>query len=328
MPTPLEDELGLGPVTNRVRRWFGNALGRMGMGVRPRDRRTLDPLTVNYEAWDAMRRTVREWPRYKEAANSLEILVSPEDWDEYWGIDAGRKEAAIATYVRARAAEKGFWISGDPQVIIVADDGVEVGDLEVVCQFVEPADGSSPSPVFDTMEHAPLDVSQHVRGQDASANAIPQDQQSADQRELEPPDTQRKPFVAYAQAGEPPLPANTVRFVDEKTAGNAYLTDDHGFRLVLQSGDCIGAVSEVDEVDADVNIRLDADGFPYAEPKQCTLGVVGGRWTVINHAAHGTMLVTSRGARLMLREPEPYPIEEGDILFIGPNRPLRFELAY
>lgn len=138
MPNPVENELGLGPVMHRLRRWSRNKLARLGNGTIPEDKRMLDPLTVNYEAWREVRRTVREWPQYKEAANSVEILVSPEDWDDYWGIDTARKEAAVAAYVRMRAKDKGYWMAGDPQVNVYCEDTIEPGELEVNCQFAEP----------------------------------------------------------------------------------------------------------------------------------------------------------------------------------------------
>lgn len=304
MPTPLENELGLGPVMHRVRRWSRTKLSRIGMGSVPEDCRSLDPLTVNYETWREVRRTVREWPHYKEAANSIEVLVSPEDWEDYWGIDAARKEAGVAAYVRARAADKGYWIAGDPQVIVEQDDTIEPGEVEVVCQFVEPAEGEGPTPASNTAEHPVLDAGVSAR-EAALTSPLPEE-----------PSQDRV--------------SSTIRFMDPKTAGEACLTDEHGFRLVLKSGDCIGAVQEGDEegcFPAEVNVRLDGAGFPYVAPKQCQLGVVGGRWTVTNFSDHGTMLVTAEGARLMLGEPEPYPIAEGDVLYLGPERPLRFELV-
>lgn len=303
MPTSLENELGLGPVMHRVRRWSRNMVARIGNGAATEDRRSLDPLTVNYAVWREVRRNVREWPHYKEAANSIEVLVSPEDWEDYWGIDAARKEAGVASYVRARAAEKGYWIAGEPQVAVEPDDAVEIGEVEVVCQFVEPIESSSEDLLSGTAQHPVFDASAQVTSPSLTSAGTSQENQEV---------------------------SSTLRFMDAESAGEAYLTDNHGFRLVLKSGDCIGAVQEDDEEDefpAEVNVRLDGAGFPYVASKQCQLGVVDGRWTVRNFSAHGTMLVTADGMRLMLLECEPYPIGEGDVLYLGPERPLRFELA-
>lgn len=306
MPNSLEEELGLGPVMHRVRKWSRNLASRMGSHGAPEDERLLDPMTVNYAVWHEVRRTVREWPHYKEAANSVEILVSPEDWDEYWGIDVVRKETAIATYLRARVAEKGYWIAGEPQVLVVPDDAIEPGEVEVVCQFVEPVGEDEPTPASSTAQHPVLDEATmaDMGGREVVSAA----------------DGER-------QSGEV---AATVRFVDPDQAGAAYLCDDGGFRLEIRSGDTIGVVDddgEDDFVPEKVNVRLDAEGFPYAEVMQCQLGVTGGRWTITNFAEHGTMLVTIDGRRYMLSESVPYPISEGDIVYIGPKRPLRFELS-
>lgn len=305
MPTPIEEELGLGPVMHRLRNRIRNALGRMGMSHAPDDRRSLDPLTVNYAAWDEVRRHARAWPTYREVPNRVEVLVSPEDWDEYWGIDAERKEAAIAAYLRSRAQDKGLWMAGVPQVTIVSDDAVEIGGVEVDCQFLEPvADeegGFIPTAapgatVGRTMRAKRTEGDEgHARG----AHAAP-----------------------AADAGEA---REDVSF--EKTDERCALVGKGGFRLVLSSGDIIGAVSEGQVCPAEVNVRLDASGFPYVEPKQCAIGLIGGRWQIVNHSKRGTKLVCQTGMRLMLKEERPYPLEEGDVIYLGPTRPLRFELS-
>jgi hypothetical protein len=328
MPTHIEQELGLGPIMHRFRRWV---LAK----TQPEDQLSLDPLTVNYAAWDQMRRNVRSWPHYVEAPNSIEILVSPEDWDDYWGIDSPRKEEAIASYVRARAASRGYWIAGDPQVFVLPDDTVEIGRVEVVCQFVESADGQEASPVSadDTAPHAPTRV-EEPKGFYAEKTTVldlPADRMGETTRPTEtarPGRPVRDDSVDRVDEWDDQEGMNpTVRFVDADAAGEVCLVGDGGFRLVIHSGDCIGAVGMGDEVPPEVNVRLDVEGFPYVDTKQCTLAVVGGRWTITNHSVHGTRLVTREGARLMLGEPEPYPIAEGDVLFLGPDRRLRFELG-
>ena len=340
MPNPVENELGLGPVMHRLRRWSRNKLARLGNGTIPEDKRMLDPLTVNYEAWHEVRRTVREWPQYKEAANSIEILVSPEDWDDYWGIDTSRKEAGVSAYVRARAKEKNYWMAGDPQISVYCEDDIEPGEVEVICRFAEPQEEGVPAGDFSsTAAHEPL-VQEHglEREPHGQASEIVDEAYGEKAPKTERHEERRVvPTTSFASQFSQDEDSkvedfdemdgpSAVKFVDASKAGQACLADAHGFRLVLGSGDCIGAVSYGQEVSPEVNVRLDADRFPYVGPKQCSLGVIDGRWMVVNHAKHGTQLVLADGRRLMLGSSDPYPISEGDVLFLGPQRPLRFEL--
>ena len=309
MPNPIEKELGIDSTMHRFRRWMRNRIGVVGKSAGPQDQRQLDPLTVNYAAWNAVRRATREWPHYKEAPNSIEIYVSLEDWEDYWCIDAGRKEEAIGAYVRARAAEKGYWMAGDPQVVILQDDALEIGDIDVVCQFVEQADERErPGQIGATTEFEP----------------VPEEADPRKTTRITRPASETDDESTRAVT---PGRDTTMKFVDAKNPGTARLVDDNGFCLEIHSGDCIGAVRAGESVPEEVNVRLDAEGFPYAAVKQCSLAVAGGSWTVINHAPTGTMLVQADGARFMLHQPEPFPIGEGDVLFIGPRRPLRFELS-
>lgn len=350
VPTHIEQELGLGPIMHRFRRWV---LAK----TRPEDQLSLDPLTVNYAAWDEMRHNVRSWPHYTEAPNSIEVLVSPEDWEDYWGIDASRKEAGVSAYVRARAASKGFWIAGDPQVMVLPDDGLGIGEVEVVCQFVEPPEGEEASPIGNTSanvttvfeERLPSSFSEttNLRAEGREEGARGEKDAGLGGDSGHKGDGGRGGDVGHKgdagrggdaghkcdagrreeqESDEGAELTSTVRFVDAETAGEVCLVGKGGFRLVIHSGDCIGAVSPGEEIPPEVNVRLDAEGFPYVDAKQCTIAVVGGRWTVTNHASHGTRLVTREGARLMLGEAEPYPIAEGDTLYLGPQRPLRFEM--
>lgn len=330
MPNPVENELGLGPVMHRLRRWSRNKLARLGNGTIPEDKRMLDPLTVNYEAWREVRRTVREWPQYKEAANSVEILVSPEDWDDYWGIDTARKEAAVAAYVRMRAKDKGYWMAGDPQVSVYCEDAIEPGELEVNCQFAEPQnDDQSFDAVSSTAAHEKIEQAPEPM-EETRVEEVPKTERFEERRVM-PTSSFASAFKQdddadvdelFDEIDEPPA----VHFEEAGKAGKACLADAHGFRLELSSGDCIGAVSYGQEVSPEVNVRLDSDRFPYVGPKQCSIGVIDGHWMVMNHARHGTKLVLADGRRLMLGSSEPYPINEGDVLFLGPKRPLRFEL--
>lgn len=327
MPTHIEQELGLAPTTHRFRRWFRKLVSE--------EERSLDPLTVNYEAWRSVRHGVRQWPHYQEAPNYVEVLVSPEDWDDYWGIDSGRKESGVAAYVRARAAEKGYWMAGEPQVSVMANDAIEPGELEVSCQFIEPKKGEAPSPLTSDavsstgrmnfeelnippfLQPAPQETtrmtSDDMQAARAAARAAMRAEEAVPESEPEPAPEEK----------DPP----TLRFIDEAHAGVAYLVGEGAFRLELHSGDCIGAVRWGEEVPPEVNVRLDAEGFPYVDVMQCTLAVLDGRWTVTNHAPRGTRLTKHDGRRFMLGEPEPCPIEEGDVLWLGPRRPLRFEMG-
>ena len=339
MPTPLEDELGLGPVMHRVRRWSHSVFSRIGNGARPNDRRMLDPLTVNYAAWHEVRHTVREWPHYKEAANYIEILVSPEDWDEYWGIDTARKESSVAAYVLAKAREKGYWIAGEPQVVVEPDEAIQVGEVEAICQFAEPESEEEAAQASSTAEFEPIEPTMLEQRPPAETTVLER-KPPAETTVLEqgspaettmldrktPPETTVLPVTGNDDADEGRKDPPTLRFVDAKSAGEACLSDGEGFRLKLRSGDCIGAVVEEEDCPPEVNVRLDSDGFPYVEPKQCVIGVVDGRWTIANYAYHGTMIVTTKGERLMLGTADPYPLDEGDVVYLGPSRPLRFEL--
>lgn len=358
MPTPLENELGLGPVMHRGRRWFRDLLARVGGDAIAMEPHALDPLTVNYAAWDEVRRSAREWPHYKEAPNSLEILVSPEDWEDYWGIDTARKEQGIASYVRSCAAERGYWMAGEPQVLVMADDMLDIGEVEVSSQFAEAANGEDVAPLsyslaqraewFEDVAPVPEQEPEpepelavpEVRRRAPKPGAAPENKTTA--RPASKPGARKgtKPGAkaggkagqkagrkrAASAAKQAPVDPPTIRMIDPASSPEAILTDDDGFRLKVRSGDCIGAVREGEEVPEEVNIRLDAEGFPYVDVKQCELRIIDGRWTVTNHSYHGTKLVTSDGRRFMLGEPEPYTIMEGDMLFLGPERPLRFSL--
>ena len=304
MSVGIESDRALGPVVRRMRRWIHNAVSRVGDGIAPEDRRTLDPLTVNYAAWREMRRHVREWPRYREAPNFLEVLVSPEDWDDYWGVDTERKEEAVTTYVRARAAEKGYWIAGNPKVEVVADDAMAIGEVEVTCQFVSAPDGASPRPASQL--EAP------------SGHAV----QPESNREPRPASDAARDFRTIEFS-----PEGTTLFVGAEQAGSVYLIGEDGAVLTLHSGDCVGAVTPEDDVPEDVTVRLKADTFPYAEAKHFSIGVVGGRWCIVNHASTGTKIVPRDGGRLMLHEAEPFPLTAGDMVYLGPCGPMRFEFA-
>lgn len=301
MPNQLEQELGIAPVMHRFRRWLRNLFARMTGGFVEPDQRSLDPLTVNYAVWREVRRSVREWPQYLEAPNSVEVLVSPEDWEDYWGIDTARKEEGISAYVSVQATKKRLWMAGDPQILVLSDDTIEPGELEIICQFVEP-------------EEDELVVSASTT---ASLEPIP----SAGSTQSDPGVTQT--IISRTQAREV-VPTET--FVNEMTAGESYLVGEGSFRMAVQSGDCIGAVRPGESVPEEVNVRLDADAFPYVAAKQCTIGILDGRWAITNHSPYGTKLVTHDGTRLMLREPMPHALHEGDMLYLGTDRPLRFEL--
>ncbi|MDO4797323.1 MAG: DUF3662 domain-containing protein [Coriobacteriales bacterium] len=325
MTTHIEQELGLAPTTHRIKRWFRKLV--------PEDRRSLDPLTVNYEAWRAVRQNVREWPHYLEAPNCIEVLVSPEDWDDYWGIDYARKEAGVSSYVRSKAANKGYWMAGDPQVFVEVDDAIGMGDVEIHCQFIEPLNQEEPSPLSNTATRL---------GEEAGASAIPpflmQNDRAEQTTRLTTEDLRKAQEAAQAaqEAGTVPAAeepvgeereAPTLRFIDSERDNIAFLVDGESFRLEVHSGDCIGAVRWGEEVPPEVNVRLDAEGFPYVDVMQCTIAVLEGRWTVTNHAPRGTRLTKRDGRRFMLGEPVPCSIEDGDVLWLGPRRPLTFEVG-
>ena len=321
MATGIESDRLLGPVVHRMRRWVRAAASRVSNNLSPEDRRNLDPITVNYAAWREMRRHVREWPGYLEAPNRIEVLVSPEDWESYWGIDAARKEQAVAVYVRARAAEKGYWIAGQPLVRVVFDETLIAGEVEVECHFVAAPDGAPPRPATQL-------TSQTSRATQGPFNASrprvtePRTQSSAPHSEARvSQDVQGSQTMEFSAADV------TVRFVDPADAGEVILLGKNGLSITLRSGDCVGAIAPDDDVPPEVNVRLSAREFPYAEAKHFSLGVVGGRWSIVNHASTGTKVVPRTGGRLMLLQPEPFPLSAGDVVYLGPYGPLRFEFA-
>lgn len=320
MPNPVEQELGLGPVLYSFRRWLKGLLMKLGLGGDKRH--PLDPLTVNYEAWRVVRKNIREWPHYQEAPNCVEVLVSREDWDDYWGVDAMRKEAGVSSYVRAQAVERGLWISGDPQVSVRPDDELEMGDVEVRCQFVEPQE----------VEFEDSDADAGLTGdlgawEDAAASGIQTNAWMPESAGSVPPFIASQPAMTrdLAVEGE----QDTLRFINDEQAAEeeAFLVGEGAFRLAIRPGDCIGAVREGDDVPDEVNLRLDASAFPYVEPMQFSLDIKGGTWTITNHAECGTKLVTHNGARYLLKEEEPFTLSEGDMIWLGPDRPVRFERA-
>ena len=343
MATGIESDRLLGPVVHRMRRWVRNVASRVSNNLSPEDRRNLDPITVNYAAWREMRRHVREWPGYWEAPNHLEVLVSPEDWEDYWGIDAARKEQAVAVYVRARAAEKGYWIAGQPQVKVISDEALAAGEVEVECQFVASPDGAPPRPATqlssqaDQISSGPA-TARHPEtpgpfGPGRARYVIP----AAGERARDDGAYGPGPQVSgtRAQDGVEQGPSTmefssaeaTVRFVDAADAGEVLLLGKDGLSLTLRSGDCVGAIAPEDDVPPEVTVRLSAREFPYAEAKHFSIGVVGGRWSVVNHASTGTKVLPREGGRLMLRQPEPFPLSAGDVVYLGPYGPLRFEFV-
>ncbi len=325
MPTHIEQELGLVTATNRIRRWFRRFV--------PEGERGLDPITVNYEAWRVVRQHVRKWPQYLEAPNCIDVYVSPEDWEDYWGIDSTRKEAGVASFVRARAADKGYWMAGDPQVYVEVDEAIEVGEVSVACSFVEPLNKEEAAPLSDAPKQAggrvaPASVPPFLKGvasAEQTARLTPEDLEAAREGTSAPVPTPED--VDYELPfEETPREAPTMRFIENAPQNVAFLVGEGSFRLEIHSGDCIGAVRWGEEVPPEVNVRLDADGFPYVDVMQCSLVIQGGRWAVINHAPRGTRLTKRDGARYMLSEPEPCTIEPGDVLWLGPRRPLTFAL--
>lgn len=322
MATGIESDRALGPVVRRVRRWVRIAVSRVGDGLAPEDRRNLDPITVNYAAWREMRRHVREWPRFREAPNLLDVLVSPEDWDDYWSIDIRRKEEAVSTYLRSRAAEKNLWIAGPPRVRVVLDEAMAPGEVEVECHFVAAPHGEAPRP---------------VRVEQKTQSAAPRPRPAPPQARAESPVRERAEVapeprrMADDEPGQETMAFSSAeaasRFAPAEGTGSVVLCARGGERIVVRSGDCVGAVTPEDDVPDEVSVRLPGASYPYAEAKHFSLGVLGGRWCLVNHATTGTKVVTRGGHRLMVREPEPYPLDEGDVVFLGPFGPLRFEFS-
>lgn len=108
---------------------------------------------------------------------------------------------------------------------------------------------------------------------------------------------------------------------------SAYLVDDAGFRMLVHPGDVIGAVHDGESMSADVNIRLDGRGFPHVEPRHLSLAATASGWTVTNLAQSGTRIDDSEGKSRTLGLDEVALLHEGDTLYLGPERPLRFQFG-
>lgn len=96
------------------------------------------------------------------------------------------------------------------------------------------------------------------------------------------------------------------------------------FCLMVRSGDVLGAVGQGREVPPEVNVRLDASAFRYVAPKHLGLSYENGQWLVVGYAERGTTVRLGTGERYVIRAGECLPIQDGDQLELGAERPLTF----
>lgn len=348
----IDDELGIAPgihgLVRRIRRFLA------GRGLRVGATGPLDPLVVDNEAWRTMRRSVRPWPDYKEAPNAYRILVSAQDWEEYWGIDAQRKADNVSRYLLKQAADKDYWIAGAPQVSFEESDELAQGDVRVLPSFAETAERAqpvsrsavSPSEAYAGSREAVAEVPAEEREPrwDGPADrtapmmrpqvAPGQDDSLAERLRYAMPDASPDETVILRRV-ESPAPAgeggpeaegpdDTV-VLPADVPPVAYLTDGADFRMAVHPGDVIGAVREGQEVPDDVNLRLDGETFPDVEPRHLSLAATAAGWTVTDLAECGTKLRRASGEEVTLRQGDVASIGEGDVVCLGSDHPLTFE---
>lgn len=357
----VEDELGLAPGIHNLLRRLRGLLSKMGVGSGSASR-PLDPMVVDHEAWRMMRRNVRTWPDYREAPNGFQIGVSQPDWDEYWGIDTERKADSVARYLLKQASDKDLWIAGRPQVAFSVSDDVARGEVSIAVSFAESSVKAHRVEAGDMPE---LDAGIGPAGSflgDGPAKKVSPDSTVVVPRRQYPrggrvaaPTTWGQPAVSVVPEETIVLPRPTAPVADPQatqalTAPTAldapsmassdatellpievpraaYLMDDKGFRMLVHPGDVIGAVHEGESMSADVNIRLDGRGFPDVEPRHLSLAATADGWTVTDLATTGTVIETVAGERRTLETDETAALSEGDVIYLGPERPLRFQFG-
>lgn len=317
----------------------------------------LDPATVEESCWRQMKRNRRTWPSYVEAPNCYTVQVSAADWDAYWGVGRQRKQQAIAQSLAQRASSHELWLDGQvPTVLIERSEQLSVGQCEVRASFVEKDDaGSQPQPQpqpqpraaaaraahMSTAQVDDADVAE-VAGFDDAAYARPTRTVWVSRTPLAGEAARRggtSPAGDEAQAdGVPAMPAvePPVDTLDEDpdegvtahplvrdTTRKAWLVNGP-FCLMVRSGDILGAIGQGREVPPEVNVRLDASAFRYVAPKHLGFSYEKGQWLVVGYAERGTTVRLGTGERYVIRAGECLPIQDGDQLELGAERPLTF----
>lgn len=146
--------------------------------------------------------------------------------------------------------------------------------------------------------------------------------------DLEDTEERTRPEASAEPASAPAKPESTVTEVlPIDVARSAYLLDDGGFRMMVHPGDVIGAVHEGEAMAPDVNIRLDGRGFPDVEARQLSLAATAEGWTITDLAASGTRVDAATGESRVLGPDEAMALSEGDVVYLGAKRPLRFQFG-
>lgn len=107
----------------------------------------------------------------------------------------------------------------------------------------------------------------------------------------------------------------------------AYLLGDGGFRMLVHPGDVIGAVQGELGMPDDVNVRLDGRGFPGVEPRQLKLDVGKDGWSLTDYPESGTTIDRIGGGSETVRAGETAQLHDGDVIYLGPTRPMRFHVG-
>lgn len=154
------------------------------------------------------------------------------------------------------------------------------------------------------------EVPESVREQLAGAN--PDETIVLDRPNTSLDDTQAVPHPVRPEMAIKPVPEV------------AYLLGDGGFRMLVHPGDVIGAVQGELEMPDDVNVRLDGRGFPGVEPRQIALNLEDGVWTLTDYPESGTTVDRIDGGSETVRAGETVKLNDGDVIYLGPTRPLRF----
>lgn len=157
------------------------------------------------------------------------------------------------------------------------------------------------------------DVPESVREQLTGAN--PDETIVLDRPNMSLDDTQAVPHPVRPEMASAPVPEV------------AYLLGDGGFRMLVHPGDVIGAVQGELEMPDDVNVRLDGRGFPGVEPRQLALNLEDGAWTLTDYPESGTTIDRIDGGSETVRAGETVKLHDGDVIYLGPTRPLRFHLG-
>ncbi len=339
MQIPNDRDLVL--ALRRLARWERSAIRRTPL-AEALPARPLSPLDVDEAASSELRRNVRRWPDRTEAPNRYVVSVGREDWDDYWGVDQDRKAREVSSYLGREAQARGITLPGTAQVSFELDGSVTRGTCRVASSFAEVQEPSPRQEPRARQEARPRPAAaaprdERPQGQPAAvrpshmSDATTVLDASAWDMDGDGPDaTPADAGITAAIADATPVaaPAAEAGAARERTVllsdDAAALVDDGGFRMVVRPGDVVGAVRSGELVPSNVNLRLDGRGFPGVEPCHLGFGLTPEGWTVTNFASGGTRIRTRGGQQLHYVDTRPHRIADGDTIYMGPDRPLRF----